>query len=164
MLETLVLRELGPSVDGMAVVMQDPLTISGTIMENIRYGMPDATIEEVSRACELSTADDFIRNLPDGYGTRIGENGIRLSGGQRQRLVIARALLRKPQLLILDEPSNHLDPDSVERLMHNLNNLHPKPAILILTQEMKLARASQKIYHLEAGRLNMVKGVLGDKC
>lgn len=146
------------------VVMQDPLTISGTIMENIRYGMPDATIEEVSRACELSTADDFIRNLPDGYGTRIGENGIRLSGGQRQRLVIARALLRKPQLLILDEPSNHLDPDSVERLMHNLNNLHPKPTILILTQEMKLARASQKIYHLETGRLNMVKGVLSDKC
>jgi ABC-type bacteriocin/lantibiotic exporter with double-glycine peptidase domain len=84
-----------------------------------------------------------------GYDSPIGENGILLSGGQRQRIVIARALIRKPALLILDEPTNHLDSQSVIGLMHNLNNLAWRPAILLITQDLRVAESAHEIYKLD---------------
>jgi len=132
----------------IGVIMQDPIIFSGTIVENITYGFPEATQEEITVACQLANADGFIGELPAGLETPIGENGMLLSGGQRQRIVIARALLRNPKLFVLDEPTNHLDRPTVFQLINNLKTLYGKPAILLITQDMKIAEEAQIIYTL----------------
>jgi ABC-type multidrug transport system fused ATPase/permease subunit len=133
----------------IGIVLQDPVTFSGTIRENITYGNPDAAETEVEEACELAVALDFIKDLPQGFETPVGEGGVLLSGGQRQRIVIARALLRKPKLLILDEPTNHLDKPTMERLLDNLKKLKESPAIFLVTQDINIAREAQVVYYLD---------------
>ncbi len=93
----------------VAVVLQKNLLFSGTIKENLRWGDPDATDEEMIAACKLAQADDFIRSFPDGYDTYIEQGGTNVSGGQKQRLCIARALLKKPKILILDDSTSAVD-------------------------------------------------------
>lgn len=129
----------------IGVVMQDPLIFAGTIRENILYGLPDARHDDVVQACKLADAQQFIEELPGQYDTLMGENGILLSGGQRQRIVLARALLRKPKLLILDEPTNHLEEATVLKLLENLKTLDPHPAILLVTQQMEVARSGHQV-------------------
>jgi ABC-type multidrug transport system fused ATPase/permease subunit len=136
----------------MGFVMQDPILFSGTILENITYGRPDTAFERVVEAAELATADEFIRDMPDGYETRTGDNGVLLSGGQRQRIAIARALLRRPRLLILDEPTNHLDVQAVHGFLRNLAAMKDRPATLIISHDMEVVRHSDTIYALEGGR------------
>jgi ABC-type multidrug transport system fused ATPase/permease subunit len=136
----------------MGFVMQDPILFSGTILENIAYGQPDAAIERVVEAARLATADEFIRSLPDGYQTRTGDNGVLLSGGQRQRIAIARALLRQPRLLILDEPTNHLDVQSVHDFLRNLAAMPHRPSTLIISHDREVVRHCDRIYALEGGR------------
>jgi len=133
----------------IGIVPQDPVIFSGTIWENITYGRPNASAEEVDQACRLATAYEFIREFPESYHTLAGEGGVRLSGGQRQSIAIARALLRQPKLLILDEPTNHLDEDSVRRLMKNLRELESAPTILIITHVMEIARQAGSIYIMQ---------------
>jgi ATP-binding cassette, subfamily B, bacterial len=143
----------------IGVVLQDPVIFSGTIRDNITYGNPDASNEEVNKACELAVALDFIKELPQGFNTPVGEGGVLLSGGQRQRIVIARALLRKPKLLILDEPTNHLDEPTVARLLNNLKNLEESPAILIVTQDINISHEAHVIYFLdEKGQITKREG------
>jgi ABC-type bacteriocin/lantibiotic exporter with double-glycine peptidase domain len=137
----------------IAVVMQDPIIFPGTIFENITYGCPNATLEQVIQAAELATAHEFIQELPEGYETYVGENGMLLSGGQRQRIAIARALLRQPKLLILDEPTNHLDESSVIRFMNNLKSMDKLPTTLIISHDMDIMRDLNNIYILEEGRI-----------
>jgi ABC-type multidrug transport system fused ATPase/permease subunit len=142
----------------IGVVPQDPVLFSGTIFENITYGRPDADKEDVIRAANLATADEFIRQLPQGYETLTGEQGVLLSGGQCQRIVIARALLRRPKLLILDEPTNHLDEETVEQLLQNIRNLEEKPSILLITHAMDIAQQADSIYFLDRnGQLSAKK-------
>ena len=133
----------------IGLVLQDPVTFSGTIRENITYGKPEAHDEEVNKACELAVALDFIKDLPHGFNTQVGEGGVLLSGGQRQRIVIARALLRKPKLLILDEPTNHLDEPTVTLLLNNLKNLAHAPTILIVTQDANIFFKANITYFLD---------------
>ena len=138
---------------GIGVVMQHPEFFAGTVRDNITYGYPEATHEEVVHAARLALADDFIRALPQGYDTPIGEEGILLSGGQVQRIAIARALLRRPKLLILDEPTHHLESAAVHRLLDNLGGLDERPAVLIISHEREVLRHADRILRLEDGTL-----------
>ena len=139
----------------MGVVRQDPIIFSGTILENIAYGNPDAQWEQVVEASKKATAHDFIQRLPQGYETFVGESGTKLSGGERQRIAIARALMGHPRLLILDEPDNHLDNASIQELMQNLRNLDPVPAILIISHNMDILRDVKEINILEKGGIKL---------
>lgn len=130
----------------IGVVRQEPLLFAGTVRENIAYGFPEATDAEVIRAARIACVDEFVREWPDSYNTRIGEDAARLSGGQRQRIVLARALLSQPRLLILDELTNHLDEVSLTTVLANLAQLEHAPALLIITHRPELfPRATQTI-------------------
>jgi ABC-type bacteriocin/lantibiotic exporter with double-glycine peptidase domain len=135
------------------VILQHPMLSDGTIRDNITYGEPAATDEQVAQAASLSTADEFIRRLPDGYETRIGEGGVQLSGGEQQRLAIARALVRRPSFLLLDEPTNHLDPDAVSRLANNLKQLCDRPAVVLVTHDQRILNLAGRTYVLSSSKL-----------
>ena len=137
----------------MAIVPQHPFLFAGTVRENLTYGAEDATEEAISEAIGQTGAADFIKELPEGFDTGIGELGVRLSGGQRQRLVIARALLRRPDLLILDEPTNHLDEAGIAGLMHSLGSLPYRPAVMIISHEWRVLRHTSRALYLSEGRL-----------
>jgi len=139
----------------IGVVMQHPAFFAGTVRDNIAYGWPEATMEEITRAARLALADDFIRALPQGYDTPIGEEGILLSGGEVQRIAIARALLRRPRLLILDEPTNHLETAAIRRLLENLAGLEDRPGVLIISHDRDVLRHVERIHHLEGGILTL---------
>jgi ABC-type multidrug transport system fused ATPase/permease subunit len=137
----------------MGVVTQDPIIFPGTILENIAYGCPGASLQRVIQASESAVAHEFIQGLPQGYDTFVGEGGVLLSGGQRQRIAIARALLRRPKLLILDEPTNHLDDAIVRRLMDNLRGNGITSATLIISHNLDILRETEYIYVLQEGRI-----------
>jgi ATP-binding cassette, subfamily B, bacterial len=136
---------------GIGFVAQNPIFFSGSIRENIAYGAPHATLEQIRRAASLALADEFITRLPEGYETQIGDDGVRLSGGQRQRIAIARALLREPKLLVLDEPTNHLDIYAVSRLMENLRQLESDLALLLVSHDREVVRHADEVYEIENG-------------
>jgi ABC-type bacteriocin/lantibiotic exporter with double-glycine peptidase domain len=137
----------------IGITKQDPFIFPGTIRDNIIYGRPDASFQEVIKASERATAHEFIQEFPQGYDTFTGENGMLLSGGQRQRIAIARALLRKPKLLILDEPTNNLDEAASLQLMKNLKKLNDVMTILIITNDMNILPEAQYIYSLQEGHI-----------
>jgi ABC-type bacteriocin/lantibiotic exporter with double-glycine peptidase domain len=138
---------------GIGVILQDPIIFPGTIAENIAYGRPDATREDVVRAARSSTASSFIESLSDGYDARVGDEGGLMSGGQRQRIAIARALVTRPSVLILDEPTTHLDDSSISQLMANLEALPGAPAVLTISHDSEVARHADAVYHLRDGRI-----------
>lgn len=137
----------------VGVVTQDPIIFPGTVLENITYGTPEADMSQVVEAAELAIAHDFILKLPEGYDTFVGERGVLLSGGQRQRIAVTRALLRRPQLLILDEPTHHLDKTGVRELMRNLKKLEQVPSILIISHDVDILDAADHFYYLKEGRV-----------
>jgi ABC-type bacteriocin/lantibiotic exporter with double-glycine peptidase domain len=137
----------------IGVVPQDPLIFPGTILENITYGRPDANTQQIMQASELAMVSEFIEGLPKGYETLVGEHGVLLSGGQRQRIALARAFLRQPSLLILDEPTSHLDEGAVHQFVNNLRGLDNPPTSLIISHDVEMVRHVDYVYMLNEGSI-----------
>jgi len=148
--------ELGALRSAIAIVQQDSLMLSGTIRENIAYGRPEASEHEVIEAARAANAHEFITAFPDGYDTVLGERGINLSGGQRQRISIARALLKNPRILILDEATSSLDADSEAVVQSALEVLMRGRTALIIAHRMKTVRNADRIVVLENGRISQL--------
>lgn len=140
----------------IGVVPQEPTIISGSILENIAYGIDDVTIERVVDASKLAAADGFISALRNGYDTEITFDGLTLSGGQRQRIAIARALITSPRLLILDEPTNHIDAELFEELLDRLVTLENAPAVLLISHHPTIHRWADDIYRIRDGFLTWI--------
>jgi ATP-binding cassette, subfamily B, bacterial MsbA len=135
----------------IALVTQDVYLFDATVGENIAYGRLDATPKEIAEAARQADAHGFISQLPDGYDTEIGERGIRLSGGQQQRIALARAFLRKPQILILDEPTSVLDTISEHLIQDALHNLRPDCTVLIVAHRLSTIKQADHIIVMEQG-------------
>ncbi len=135
----------------LALVDQETFLFNTTILENIRYGRPAASDEEVCQAARQAFADDFIQELPNGYQTSIGDRGVRLSGGQRQRLCIARAILRDAPILILDEATSALDTESETMVQKALANLMKNRTTFVIAHRLSTIRDAHKIVVLESG-------------
>ncbi len=134
----------------IGIVQQDVYLFADTVIENIRYGRPDATDEEVIEAARLADADEFIRTLSEGYETYIGENGVKLSGGQQQRLSIARVFLKNPPVLIFDEATSSLDNESERIVQHSLEKLARGRTTFVIAHRLSTIRNAQKILVLSA--------------
>jgi ATP-binding cassette subfamily B protein len=137
----------------MAIVPQEPVIFSGTVIENIRYGRPEASLEEVLAAAEAAYAQEFIRELPEGFDTYLGDRGVRLSGGQRQRIAIARAILKNPPLLLLDEATSALDAQSEKMVQAALDKAMVGRTTLVIAHRLATVQRADVIWVLERGRL-----------
>ncbi len=140
----------------VAVVLQANVLFSGTVLENLRWGDPDATDEECMEACRLACADEFVRNLPEGYHTHIEQGGTNVSGGQRQRLCIARALLKKPKVLILDDSTSAVDTATDAKIQAAFREKIPDTTRLIIAQRISSVEHADRIIVLEEGRVDGV--------
>ena len=134
-------------------VPQDTFLFHDTVRDNLLWARPDASDGEIREALRLAAAEDFVSRLPEGMETVLGDRGMRLSGGERQRLALARALLRKPSLLILDEATSNLDSENERRIQSAIEKLHGSMTILIITHRLFTTRSADVIYVLEQGRL-----------
>ncbi len=143
-------------LDQMAVVSQEPFLFDGTIRENIRYGRLDASEEEILAAARAAHVDEFAEGLPDGYETEVGAGGMRLSGGQRQRVTIARAILRDPAILMLDEATSSLDSKSERLVQDAIEKLMPGRTVFVIAHRLSTVRAAHKIIVLEHGRVSQL--------
>jgi ABC-type multidrug transport system fused ATPase/permease subunit len=147
---------LGSVRENVALLLQETLVFDGTVYENIAYGRQDATWEEVETAAIAADADGFIRALPNGYGTEIGQKGRRLSGGQRQRIAIARAMIRDAPILILDEPTAGVDAESGSRIMGPLRRLIGGRTTVVISHNLVTVRDANRIAVLESGGITEV--------
>lgn len=137
----------------LAIVHQEVDVFNGTLLENLTYGRPSATFEEVEAACRIARVDEFIDLLPNGYGTIVGERGVRLSGGQRQRLGIARALLVDPDVLVFDEATSSLDYESERAIQLAMNSILGTRTTIIIAHRLSTVREADKIVVLDQGTI-----------
>lgn len=159
--EGTILCERGPMTEispkawrsRIAYVSQEPYLFSGTIRENIAWGRPDADLAAVRAAAESAGIHDFIDGLPQGYETRVGERGLTLSGGERQRLAIARAFVREPEILLLDEPTAALDSHHEERVQRALGELMRGRTTVVVAHRLSTIRDADRIYYVEEGTI-----------
>lgn len=135
----------------VSVVLQQNVLFSGTILDNLRWGKPDATLEECREACQLACADEFIDQMPEGYDTHIEQGGTNVSGGQRQRLCIARALLKHPQILVLDDATSACDTATDAKIREALHTQLPKMTKLIIAQRILSIRDCDRILVMDNG-------------
>ncbi|MBY0412586.1 MAG: ATP-binding cassette domain-containing protein [Bdellovibrionales bacterium] len=140
----------------IGIVSQEPILISESIEDNIRYGKPDASFEEVMAAAKLAYAHDFVSQFPEGYKTLVGEKGVQLSGGQKQRVAIARAILKNPKILILDEATSALDSESESLVQRALENLRKSRTTLIIAHRLSTVKNADKIFVLDQGKIVQV--------
>ena len=136
-----------------SMVPQDPILFHRTLMENIRYGKPDATDEEVFSAARLAHCHEFISGFPDGYNTFVGERGMKLSGGERQRVAIARAILRNAPILILDEATSSLDSESERLIQDALDNLMRDKTVIVIAHRLSTIMKMDRIVVIDDGRI-----------
>jgi subfamily B ATP-binding cassette protein MsbA len=137
----------------ISFVLQETLLFRATVAQNIAYGKPEASHEEIVRAAKMANADEFIERMPEGYDTMIGERGLTLSGGQRQRLTIARAIIRDAPLLILDEPSAGLDAESEKLVFDALANLMAGRTSIVIAHRLATVRRADVIFVIDEGRV-----------
>jgi ABC-type multidrug transport system fused ATPase/permease subunit len=134
-------------------VAQSPCLLSGTILENLRYGNPEASVADVLRAARVAEIHDFIVSLPAGYGSRLGEGGVNLSQGEKQRLAVARALVRDPDILVLDEPTSALDGQTEESLLHSLPPILRNRTLVVATHRLPTIMDADRVLLLDRSRL-----------
>jgi subfamily B ATP-binding cassette protein MsbA len=137
----------------MGIVLQDPFIFAGSVIENLTFGNPDAGDEEVEKAAEAAYAHNFIVNLPDQYETQVGERGVNLSGGERKRLAIARAMLKNPEILILDEATSEVDTESERYIRSALDRLLEKKTTFIIAHRLSTVEHADKILVIDDGRI-----------
>jgi ABC-type multidrug transport system fused ATPase/permease subunit len=141
---------------GVAVVLQDTFLFNATVRDNLLYGKPDATEEEILAAAKTAYAHEFIQGLPHGYDTEIGERGVRLSGGQRQRLALARAILADPRILILDEATSSVDAEAEYLIQQALDQVMKGRTALVIAHRLSTIREADKIIALHDGRISEI--------
>ncbi|CAJ0575491.1 unnamed protein product, partial [Mesorhabditis spiculigera] len=139
--------------DQIGVVSQEPILFDGTLYENIRMGNENAGQEDVMNACKQANALEFIKRLPDGLATRVGERGVQLSGGQKQRIAIARALVKNPKLLLLDEATSALDTESEQEVQHALDKAMHGRTTIIVAHRLSTIRNCDRIFVFKDGRI-----------
>ena len=137
----------------IGVVEQDPYLFNDTVSNNIRYGKPDATGEEIEQAAKLAYAHYFIEKLPEGYESFVGNRGLKISGGQKQRLALARALIREPELLLLDEATSALDSEFERLIQTAIHQLRGRMTIVIVAHRLSTVRDADKVLVIEGGRI-----------
>ena len=140
--------------DEVSVVLQTNVLFSGTILENLRWGDKNATEEDCIRACKLACADDFVQSFPDKYNTHIEQGGTNVSGGQKQRLCIARALLKKPKILILDDSTSAVDTATDARIRRAFAEEIPNTTKLIISQRISSVQNADRIVVLDNGKIS----------
>lgn len=140
----------------VALVDQSPYLLNASIAENISYAMPEASHDEIISAARAAAIDDFVRNLPDGYKTQVGERGLTLSAGERQRIAIARALLCRPAVIVLDEPTAALDPTAEQSIISTLTTVFRGRTVIIITHRESLVEIADQVIVLEEGKVSQV--------
>ena len=136
------------------MVLQTNLLFTGTIEENLRWGDENATIDEIRAAAKIAQADDFVMSFPDGYNTDLGQGGVNVSGGQKQRLCIARAILKKPKVLILDDSTSAVDTATDGKIREGMKNLLPDTTKIIIAQRINSIQFADKIVVLDDGKID----------
>ena len=142
--------------DAIAVVLQKNTLFSGTMLSNLKWGDENASMEEIKEACHIACVDEFIDRLPDGYNTEMGQGGVNVSGGQKQRLCIARAILKKPKVLILDDSTSAVDTATEAKIREGLARKLPNMTKIIIAQRISSVRHADQIIILDRGRINAI--------
>ena len=137
----------------LSLVSQDVVLFDDTIKNNIAYAKPNASDKEIIKACEFAASDEFIKKLPNGYNTMIGENGVRLSGGQKQRISIARAILKESPIILLDEATSSLDAESEEIVQNAINNLTKNKTTLVIAHRLSTIHNADMIFVMKNGKV-----------
>ena len=140
----------------VAMVLQKNILFSGTIAENLRWGNKNATDKEIVEAAKLAQADDFVQTFPDAYDTHIEQGGTNVSGGQKQRLCIARALLKKPKVLILDDSTSAVDTKTDSLIREGLRSFLPETTKIIIAQRTSSVEDADRILVIDSGHINAV--------
>ena len=137
----------------VSVVLQKNVLFSGTIKDNLRWGNENASFEEIRAAAKIAQADDFVMSFPDGYQTDLGQGGVNVSGGQKQRLCIARAILKKPKVLILDDSTSAVDTATDGKIREGMKSLLPETTKIIIAQRINSIQHADKIVVLDDGKI-----------
>lgn len=140
----------------IGMVLQKNELFTGSILENLLWGKPDASMEEVEQAAKVAQAHDFIMSFSDGYNTLLGRGGVNVSGGQKQRICITRALLRKPKILILDDSTSAVDSDTEQKMRNNLSQFLKDTTVFIITQRINTMQSADKVIILEDGEIESI--------
>jgi ABC-type multidrug transport system fused ATPase/permease subunit len=140
----------------IGLVSQEPFLFNTTIEENIRFGRKDASMSEIEEAARLARILDFISDLPQGFQTKVGDRGTKLSGGQRQRISLARAFLKKPKVLILDEATSSVDQETEKMILSSIQDYFKDRTIIMVSHRPSMLQIAERVLHLNHGFINEI--------